>query len=105
MTVVPLPVPAPPPGRWTWESERGQTRAVRVSAHPEVGRIALSLWREDRCVGSVHLTPAEAAALTGKVAEALAGLPAAAAVDDDAALADRVARLEARLALLEQPGA
>jgi hypothetical protein len=105
MTVVPLPVPAPPPGRWTWESDRGQTRAVRVSAHPEVGRIAVSLWREDRCVGSVHLTPAEAAALTGKVAEALAGLPTAAQADDDAVLTARVARLEARLALLEQPGA
>jgi hypothetical protein len=105
MTVVPLPVPAPPPGRWTWESDRGQTRAVRVSAHPEVGRIALSLWRDDRCVGSVHLTPAEAAALTGKVAEALAGLPTAAPADGDADLAARMARLEARLALLEQPGA
>lgn len=104
MTVLPLPVPAPPPGRWTWESDRGQTRAVRVSAHPEVGRIAVSLGRDDRWVGSVHLTPAEAAALTGKVAEALAGLPTAAPVDDDAVLTERVARLEARLALLEQPG-
>jgi hypothetical protein len=109
MTVLPLPVPAQPPGRWTWESDRGQTRAVRVSAHPELGRVVLSLWRDDRCVGSVHLTPAEAAALTGKVAEALAGLPTAAAVDDavdPAVLTDRVARLEERLALLEQqPGA
>jgi hypothetical protein len=105
MTVLPLPVPAPPPGRWTWESDRGQTRAVRVSAHPELGRVVVSLWRDDRCVGSVHLTPAEAAALTGKVAEALAGLPTAAAVDP-AVLTDRVARLEERLAVLEQqPGA
>jgi hypothetical protein len=104
MTVLPLPVPAVPPGRWTWESDRGHTRAVRVSAHAEVGRIVLSLWRDDRCVGSVHLTPEEAAGLTGTIAQALAGLPTAATVDE-AALAARVARLEERLALLEQPGA
>jgi len=99
MTVTPLPLP---PGRWTWESERGHSRAVRVSAHPEAGRVAVSLWRDDACVGSVHLTPGEAAALTGRIAEALAGLPSAAAVDE-AALAGRVARLEERLALLERP--
>jgi hypothetical protein len=98
MTVLPLPVPAVPPGRWTWESERGHSRAVRVSAHAELGRIALSLWREDRCVGSVHLTPEEAAALTGKIAEALAGLPTA----DAATLTARVARLEERLDQLER---
>jgi hypothetical protein len=79
MTVLPLPLPAVPPGRWTWESDRGHRRAVRVSAHPEAGRVTVSLWRDDECVGSVHLTPGEAAALTGKIAEALAGLPGAAA--------------------------
>jgi hypothetical protein len=102
VTVLPLPVPAVPPGRWTWESERGHSRAVRVSTHAEVGRVTLSLWREDRCVGSVHLTPAEAAALTGKIADALAGLPSAASAQE-AALDARVTRLEERLARLEQP--
>ena len=74
--MLPVPLPGVPPGRWTWESDRGHRRAVRVSAHPEAGRVAVSLWRDDECVGSVHLTPDEAAALTGKIAEALAGLAA-----------------------------
>jgi hypothetical protein len=52
---------------------------VRVSAHPEAGRVTISLWRDDACVGSVHLTPGDAAALTGRIAEALAGLPSATA--------------------------
>jgi hypothetical protein len=44
-------------------------RALRVSAHPEVGRVVLSTWDGDRCVGTVRLAahdvPELVAALTG----------------------------------------
>ena len=34
---------------------RGAERALRVSWHPEAGSVVLSLWREDRCVGTFRL--------------------------------------------------
>jgi hypothetical protein len=104
MSVVPLPTA----GRWTWESARGRTRAVRVSPHAETGLLALSLWRDDRCVGSVHLTPEEAASLVGRLSEALAGLAVPPAPDPaevhpvPAAVEDRLALLERRLRALEE---
>ena len=115
MSLSPLPPPssgtAPgtasgaPPGRWTWESARGRNRAIRVSPHADEQLLSVSLWRNDRCVGSVHLAPAEVAALVGKLTDALAELavarPVAPVADADAGLAARVAALEARLAALE----
>ena len=43
--------------------QRGTERALRVSWHPEVGLVVLSLWRENRCVGTFRLEPDEVPAL------------------------------------------
>ena len=32
-------------------------RALRVSAHPELSRVVLSLWDRDRCIGTLRLAP------------------------------------------------
>ncbi|MFZ5871050.1 MAG: hypothetical protein ACOYXW_11065 [Actinomycetota bacterium] len=32
-------------------------RVLRVSAHPELGRIVLSLWDGNRCIGTIRLAP------------------------------------------------
>lgn len=97
-----------PTSRWTWESARGHTRAVRISPHAKALLVTMSLWREDRCVGSLRLTPDEVTTLIGELTGALADLataPAATQHEDatPADLAGRVADLEARLAALERP--
>ena len=58
-------------------------RALRVSAHPEVGRIVISTWDGDRCVATVRLAAHDVPALV----EALAG----AAVVTAEAVGDRTA--------------
>jgi hypothetical protein len=93
--VVRLPVR----GRWAWDS-RGANRAVRVSPHPGENVVNLSVWRDDVCVGTVRLMPAEVTALVTGLTEGLAELterPAGnpARVRD---LEQRLARVEARLA-------
>src|SRR3954469_3669165 len=90
-----------PDGRWTWEAARANPRAVRVSPHAPAGRVPLSLWREDRCVGSLRLSPAEVAGLVGKLTTALADLQAPAATGAEL-LEERMLALEERLAALEQ---
>ena len=90
-----------PDGRWTWESARANSRAVRVSPHAPSGLVTLSLWREDRCVGSLRLAPAEVAGLVGKLTTALADLQAPPATGA-ALLEERMLALEERLAALEQ---
>lgn len=92
-TVVRLPVR----GRWAWDA-RGDRRAVRVSPHASENVVNLSVWRDDICVGTVRLLPAEAAALVTGLTEGLAELaqrPVAAPGHD---LEARLARLESRLA-------
>ncbi len=86
-------------GRWAWDA-RGDNRAVRVSAHVREHVVNLSVWRDDLCVGTVRLQPAEAAALVTGLTEGLAQLTErpAPAPPQVQALEDRVARLEARLA-------
>jgi hypothetical protein len=32
-------------------------RALRVSAHPQLSRVVLSLWDGDRCIGTLRLAP------------------------------------------------
>ncbi len=32
-------------------------RALRVSAHPELGRVVLSLWDGARCIGTLRVAP------------------------------------------------
>ncbi len=34
-------------------------RALRVSAHPELGRVVLSLWDGARCIGTLRVAPAD----------------------------------------------
>ena len=94
----------PTPGRWTWESARGRTRAVWVSPHAESGLLAVSLSRDDRCVGSVHLTPEEAASLVGRLSDALAGLAGPPVPDPPAPdpVEDGLVHLERRLRVLEE---
>ena len=45
---------------------------MRASWHPERGILNVSLWREDTCVETFHLTRGEAAKLIGFIAEGLA---------------------------------
>lgn len=34
-------------------------RALRISSHPEAGRVVLSIWDHERCVGTVRLAEAD----------------------------------------------
>ena len=67
MTVVPLP----PRGEWFPDARDGD-RALRASWHAELGCVVLSAWRGEGCVGTVRLTPADAARLIGVLADGLA---------------------------------
>ena len=100
--------PGRPTSRWTWESARGHTRAVRISPHVQALLVTMSLWREDRCVGSLRLSPDEVTELISELTGALADMATTSAVQqavsaEPADLAGRVAGLEARLAALERP--
>ena len=59
--------------------QRGSERALRVSWHPEVGLVVLSLWRENRCVGTFRLEPDEVPALVDALVTGLATATAGAA--------------------------
>lgn len=50
---------------------RGEHRALQVTWHDNDQVFVVSTWRYGRCVGSVRLAPAEAAALVGTLAEGL----------------------------------
>lgn len=50
-------------------------RALRVSAHPELGRVVVSVWQDERCVATVRLAEADVPELVRTLTEAL--LPAA----------------------------
>ena len=96
MTVVRLPVH----GRWAWDA-RGDSRAVRVSTHTRENVVNLSVWRDEICVGTVRLRPAEAASLVEGLSDGLAELADRA---DDAPLdenSEKMRELELRLARLE----
>jgi hypothetical protein len=67
MTVLPLPIHG-----GVQPDARDHNRYARVSAHPEAGRVTLSLWRDDRCVGTHQMTRADAARLIALLADALA---------------------------------
>ena len=49
-------------------------RALRVSAHPELGRVVVSIWQAERCVASVRLAETDMPDLVRVLTEAL--LPA-----------------------------
>jgi hypothetical protein len=97
VTVVPFPA-----DKWTWESARGLSRAVRVSPHAEAGLLTVSFWRDDRCAGTVRLTPAEAASLVGRLTAALAGMAAPPGAEEvGESVEGRLAQVEQRLRALE----
>ena len=75
--VVALPIAghAPLGGRASLPDVRGQHRALQVSWHDDGAVVVLSTWRFGRCVASVRLTRAEAAALISTLAAGLAGEP------------------------------
>ena len=56
---------------------RGEHRAMQVTWHERDNVFVVSMWRSGSCVASVHLAPAEAAALIGALADGLAGRPRA----------------------------
>jgi hypothetical protein len=70
VTVVPLP----PRGEWFPDARQGD-RALRVSWHAELDCVVLSTWRGEGCVGTVRLTPADAARLIAVLADGLAARP------------------------------
>jgi hypothetical protein len=95
MSVLPFPSRA----HWAWDA-RGHDRAVRVSPHPQENVVNLSVWREDLCVGTVRLGPADVAVLIAGLTDGLADLaqrPARTSATV-AELADRLTRVESRLA-------
>ncbi|TRW44901.1 hypothetical protein [Georgenia yuyongxinii] len=69
MSIVPMPLHS----RWVAD-QRGQGRGLRISSHPEAGVVVLSIWRDDECVATTRLQPAEAAQLAAGLAESLAQL-------------------------------
>jgi hypothetical protein len=98
MTVLALPTH----GRWAWDA-RGERRALRVSTHAEAGVVNLSIWRDDICVGTVRLLPADVATLMAGLGEGMAELASSAGNEDRRGSdGDRLRALEERLAQLER---
>ena len=101
MTVIPLPRH----GHWAWDL-RGEGRAVRISAHVDVGVLNLSLWRGGTCVGTAQLLPGDVAELATGLTEGLAEIAGQSRaqeppVDDGRRMHElelRLAEVEARLA-------
>ncbi|SDN75166.1 hypothetical protein SAMN05660199_00596 [Klenkia soli] len=85
-------------GSWVLD-RRGQGRGVRITRHPEMHAINLSIWRDSVCAGTVHLTPADAADVVHAITVQLAALAVPAPA---VRAAGRVDELEARIAQLEQ---
>lgn len=46
-------------------------RSLRATWHPDQGMVVMSLWRATECVGTIRLTPADAARLAGALAAAV----------------------------------
>lgn len=52
----------------------GERSALRATWHNEAGYVVISLWREDTCVATSHLTPKEAGRLATFITGGLADL-------------------------------
>lgn len=52
----------------------GERSALRATWHNEAGHVVISLWREDTCVATAHLTPKEAGRLATFIIGGLADL-------------------------------
>lgn len=91
------------PGRWIAD-QRGEGRAVRVSAHAEAGFLVVSTWKAGVCVSTVRLLPPEAAELVASVAEGLSRLSQLQETPDDRDLDARLSAVERQLALVTTEG-
>lgn len=67
-------VSLPPRGEWFGDARDGE-RALRVSWHTEKDCVVLSSWRAEACVGTVRLSPGDAARLIAVLADGLAATP------------------------------
>jgi len=54
-------------------------RVLRVSGHPEAGRVVLSIWDRDRCVATVRLAEADVPDLVRSLTSCLLPEPRAVA--------------------------
>ena len=70
-----------PVGRLLAMDERGV--GLRATWHLDRGFLNVSLWRDDTCVETFHLSPADAARLVGFIAEGLADASGAAVAGAD----------------------
>lgn len=50
---------------------RGQRRALQVTWHEQDDVVVVSVWRAGQCTASVRLSPEDAAALIGALADGL----------------------------------
>jgi hypothetical protein len=63
---------------------RGEGRALRVTWHHDASLVVVSVWRQDRCSGTVHVAAEDVPALIAVLTEGLAEgySPGAALVDE-----------------------
>lgn len=61
----------PLPGAAAFTDVRGRGRSLQVTWHERDQVFVLSIWRMGTCVGSVRLSPTEAASLIGVLADGL----------------------------------
>ena len=52
--------------------DRGEGRALRVTWHHESANVVVSVWRQDRCSGTVHVAAEDVPALIAVLTEGLA---------------------------------
>jgi hypothetical protein len=52
--------------------ERGDGRALRVTWHHDTGIAVVSVWRQDRCVGTVHVAAEDVPGLVAVLTDGLA---------------------------------
>ncbi|MFC7406513.1 hypothetical protein [Georgenia alba] len=64
-----------PDARWVPDA-RGEGRGVVVSARPEAGLVTISVWRGNVCVATIRLAPDQAADVVAAMADGLARLDA-----------------------------
>ena len=52
--------------------ERGEGRALRVTWHHDASLVVVSVWRQDRCVGTVRVAAHDVPGLVAVLTEGLA---------------------------------
>ena len=63
-------IPLPGHGAY-FPDARGADRLLRVTWHPEAGVVVLSVWRDDRCVGTIRMPIADVPDLIKTLADGL----------------------------------